>query len=125
MFKHIFELLTLVEINLKIRYRQTVIGFLWVILNPIVLYFVQVYLFSRILNRSDSSYYFYLLSGLLPWFYLSQTAEMGCDYISSNSGLIKNLNIHPFKLIASLAVENYINMLCASIIIFFYIFTNF
>lgn len=115
----------LVEINLKVRYRQTIIGFLWVILNPIVLYIVQSYLFSQILHKSDSSYYFYLLSGLLPWFYLSQTAEMGCNYINSNSGLIKDLRIHPFKLVASLAIENYINMLCASIIIFFFIFINF
>lgn len=112
------ELLILVGANLKVRYRQTAVGFLWVILNPIILFTVQAFLFTRILAHSDSSYYYYLLSGLLPWFYLSQTAQMGCNYIRVNSGLIKNLAIHPFKLIAGLAAENYINLIAASSIIY-------
>lgn len=124
MYKHISELLALVETNLKVRYRQTFVGFVWVILNPIVLYSVQAVLFSQILKKSDSSYYFYLLSGLLPWFFLSQTTQMGCTYIYSNAGLIKNLKIHPFKLIVSLAIENYINLIASSLIIFSFIFAN-
>ena len=115
----------LVEINLKVRYRQTAVGFFWVILNPIILYTVQAALFGQILHRTDPSYYFYLLSGLLPWFYLSQTAQMGCNYINSNANLIKNLKIHPLKLITGLALENYVNLICASLLIYFYIFLTF
>lgn len=121
----ILELSTLVETNLKVRYRQTAIGFIWVILNPIILFSVQAALFAQILKHSDSSFYFYLLSGLLPWFYLSQTAEMGCNYIRANAGLIKNLRIHPFKLVTSLAIENYINMMSASLIIFSFIYLKY
>lgn len=112
------ELLILVGANLKVRYRQTAVGFLWVILNPIILFTVQAVLFTRILANSHSDYYYYLLSGLLPWFYLSQTAQMGCNYLRINSGLVKNLAIHPFKLIAGLAVENYINLIAASSVIY-------
>lgn len=117
MIKHFSDIISLIEINLKIRYRQTFVGFLWVILNPIVLYFVQLALFSIILVRPSENYALYLLSGLLPWFYISQTAEMGCNYINTNSNLIKNLKIHPFKLIVSLSVENFVNMLSASLLI--------
>ncbi len=123
--KTINELLALVRINLKVRYRQTAVGFLWVILNPIILFAAQAIIFARILTRSDSSYYYYLLSGLLPWFYLSQTSQMGCNYIRANSGLVKNLNIHPFKLIAGLAIENFINFLTASLIIYLYLFLRY
>ena len=123
--KAINELLALVGINLKVRYRQTAVGFLWVILNPIILFTVQAVLFTRILAHSDSSYYYYLLTGLLPWFYLSQTAQMGCNYIRVNSGLVKNLRIHPFKLIAGLAIENYINLLAASLIIYVVLFLSY
>lgn len=116
------ELITLVGVNLKVRYRQTTIGFLWVILNPIILFSVQAILFTKILPSADSEYYTYLLTGLLPWFYLSQTAQMGCNYIRVNSGLVKNLAIHPFKLIAGLAAENYINLIAAASIIYLVIF---
>lgn len=121
MTRHLTDIISLLEINLKVRYRQTFIGFLWVVLNPIVLFFVQLALFSIILNRPSEAYPLYLLSGLLPWFYISQTAEMGCNYISTNAGLIKNLKIHPIKLIISLSIENFINMLSASLIIFCFI----
>ena len=123
--KAINELLALVRINLKVRYRQTAVGFLWVILNPIILFTVQAAIFTRILTHSDSSYYYYLLTGLLPWFYLSQTAQMGCNYIRVHSGLVKNLGIHPFKLIASLAIENFINLLAASLIIYVVLFLTY
>ena len=124
MIKAASEILSLIEINLKIRYRQTFLGFLWVLLNPILLYVVQLSLFTFILKKSETGYSLYLLSGLIPWFYISQTAEMGCNYINSNSNLIKNLKIHPFKLTFGLAVENFINMLCASFAICFYLFFN-
>lgn len=119
------ELLSLLLVNLKVRYRHTFIGFLWVIINPITLYFVQAFLFTKILNPGNNQYPIYLLTGLLPWFYISQTAEMGCNYISTNSALIKNLKLHPAKLIASLALENYINFICAFAITFAYNLFNY
>lgn len=120
--KAITELLILIGANLKVRYRQTAVGFLWVILNPIILFTVQAVLFARILGHLDSGYYYYLLTGLLPWFYLSQTAQMGCNYIRINSGLVRNLSIHPLKLIAGLAAENYINLIAASLLIYLALF---
>lgn len=119
------EVLSLLLINLKVRYRQTFIGFFWVIINPITLYFVQAFLFTKILNPGNSQYPMYLLTGLLPWFYISQTAEMGCNYIATNSGLIKNLKLHPAKLIASLALENYINFIFSFAVIFSYSLFNY
>lgn len=119
------EVLNLLLVNLKVRYRQTFIGFFWVIINPITLYFVQAFLFTKILHPENNQYPMYLLTGLLPWFYVTQTAEMGCNYIATNSALIKNLKLHPAKLIASLALENYINFICAFIVILTYNVFNF
>lgn len=112
------DVTSLVEINLKVRYRQTIIGFLWVLSNPILLYFVQAILFGHLLRGTSDNYYFYLFSGLLPWFYISQTAEMGCNLINSHARLIRNVRVHPFKIICALATENFINFICASVIIF-------
>lgn len=115
------DLTALVEINLKVRYRKTLVGFLWVILNPLLLFCVQALLFSRLLNAESSSYLAYLVSGLIPWFFVSQTAEMSCNYLSTNTLLIKNLNLHPLKLIASLAVENFVSYFIVSLLVIFYV----
>lgn len=121
MSKFFSDVFTLVEINLKIRYRQTFIGFLWVIANPILLFFIQNLVLVNVLNEPIKEYSVYLFSGLLPWFYLSHTAQMGCTFLKNNSNLVKNLRIHPFKFITSLAVENLINLFFASTIIFIFL----
>lgn len=108
------RLLSLVKANLKVRYRETWIGFLWVILNPIVIYLAQAVVFGGLLKTASGEYFFYLLSGLFPWFFLSQTAEMSCTYLKSNASLMRNLGLRPWLLITSLVIENYINFLTSS-----------
>lgn len=115
------DLKLLVITNLKIRYRQTFVGLAWVVINPLILYAVQALLFTEILNQDGFEFYTYLLTGLIPWFYISQTAEMGSNHIYNNSGLLKNLRLHPFKLLLSLSIENYINFLIVSTLIFSFI----
>ncbi|MGZ3726167.1 MAG: ABC transporter permease [Pseudobdellovibrio sp.] len=112
------DVLTLVEINLKARYRQTFIGFFWVIANPVLLFFVQYVILSKVLAESPADFALYLFTGLLPWFYLSQTAEMGCTLLYYSANLVKNLKIHPFKLIAGLALENFINLISSALVVF-------
>jgi lipopolysaccharide transport system permease protein len=70
------QLRSLTVANLKIRYRKTWIGFLWVLLNPVILLTVQSFIFLHVLNVSRNHYLLYLISGFLPWIFLSQTWEL-------------------------------------------------
>ncbi len=114
MFKSLFNL---VVINLKVRYRGTLTGFIWVILHPILLFFVQSYIFSNFFGHEISNYSLYLMTGLFPWFFLSQTADMSCNHLKTNSSLIQCLNIKPEILILALVIENYIHFLFAVLIV--------
>lgn len=119
------QLLSLVKVNLKSRYRGTWIGFIWVLLNPILIYIVQAIIFSGLFKNSPKDYLLYLLTGLFPWFFLTQSAEMSCSYLKSNASLIQNLKLSPFFLISSLVIENFLNFIFSSMIVFVGLFIFF
>lgn len=103
------QTLALTEASLKVRYRQTWIGFLWVILNPLVLLGAQGLIFSFIFHISIFDYLFYFASGLLPWFFINQTLEMGTSQLRTHSLSIKAYFVKPSVFTVSLALENLIN----------------
>lgn len=87
---HYFELvreLTLREI--KSRYKQSVLGYAWVILNPFFQMLVMAFVFSKILRfpTIGTPYAIFLYAGLLPWNLFSATL------ISSTNSLVGNASL--------------------------------
>lgn len=103
--------------SLKIRYRKTWAGFLWVILNPIILLGIQTFIFSQILKLPINNYFLYLVCGYLPWVFISQTLEMGTSLLKTSSLPIKAFSIKPFQIITALLFENLLNIYAAVILI--------
>ena len=70
---------TLTFSEMKGRYRNTWAGFIWVIINPILMFSVQALVFKHILRLNMERYYLFLLGGLLPWIFISSTLNMTCN----------------------------------------------
>ncbi len=89
--------LTLREIRGK--YKRTVFGQLWSLANPLALMFVYTLVFAFILRINpepgDPSglniFALWLLCGLLPWMFLSNTINLGITSLVSNSSLIQKV----------------------------------
>lgn len=111
------QTLTLAHASLRVRYRQTWSGFLWVILNPIILLGAQGIIFSSIFNINILKYFFYFASGLLPWFFLSQTLDMGTSLLRSQSSSIKSYFVPPVTFILALCLENFLNFAASTLLI--------
>jgi ABC-type polysaccharide/polyol phosphate export permease len=58
---------------MKFRYRKTFAGFIWVILNPIMMFVVQSLVFKRFLKIEIPDSFVFLLGGLLLWIFITQT----------------------------------------------------
>jgi|GEM_PF-302153 len=110
------QILALAIAGLKVRYRKTWVGFIWVILNPILLLGIQGLVFSHVLKLSVGTYFLYLVSGLLPWIFLSQTLEMGAAQLKNHALPIKSFGIRPFQLSAALTCENLVNFLATQVL---------
>ncbi len=111
------QTLTLAHAGLRVRYRQTWIGFLWVILHPVILLCTQTLVFSYIFKVETFDFMLYFASGLLPWFFISQTLDMGTSQLRVQSLSIKSYFIQPFTFTLSLALENLVNFASSILII--------
>ena len=104
--------------NMKSRYRKTFAGFIWVILNPIMLYGAQSMVFRKFLRLDIPDFFTFLFSGLLPWIFITQTAYMSTPIFVTQGSLLKSMKIHPLVILMSQILDNFINFMVTFIILF-------
>lgn len=90
-YKDLIIELTLREI--KARYKQSFLGFFWVILNPFFQMVILSFVFSKILKMSGLGvpYPIFLYAGLLPWVFLANSLAAAVNSLVSNASLIKQV----------------------------------
>ena len=116
---HYRELLVgMVRKELKIKYKNSVLGFAWSLLNPL-LYLVVFYVaFELILKSSVPSFPIYLLSGLLVWNLFSGGLAAATSSVVGNSGLVKKVSfpreILPLAAVGSILVHFFLQSWCCS-----------
>jgi ABC-type polysaccharide/polyol phosphate export permease len=85
-------LATLTARELKARYRGSLLGFLWSLVNPLLLLAVYTVVFDVVFrNRAGGAqpYAVFLLCGLFPWIWFSSALLDGTVSLSANAGLLR------------------------------------
>jgi ABC-type polysaccharide/polyol phosphate export permease len=77
--------------ELRVRYQRSVMGFLWTLLNPILMMATLTVVFSQILDVRQEGYAIYLFAGMVPWTFLSGSINECAFCIISNEGLIRKI----------------------------------
>lgn len=108
--------------SIRARYRKTLAGFIWVILNPLLQFGVQSLVFRKFLRLEVPDYHLFLLGGLLPWIFISSTISMGTPVFVSYSHLLRSFKISPLVILSSKILDNFINFLVTVLIILIPIF---
>lgn len=83
---------TLVVRELKGRYRGSVLGFFWSLINPIVLLAVYSFVFTYIFKprvEGGQPYPLFLMCGLFPWIWISTSLLEGTQSLLAGAGLIR------------------------------------
>jgi len=101
--------------ELKLRYKRSVLGFLWALLNPALMMVVLTIVFSTILRFGVHHYAIFLLSVLLPWTFFSQSISYGVECIVSNGELIKKVAVPKVVFPVAAVVSNTVNLLLSLI----------
>lgn len=80
----------LVERDIKTRYKQSILGLYWAIVEPLAVAIVFTIVFSTIVRvpTGDTPYVVFLLSGLLPWTFFSNAINSAAASIVRNPSLI-------------------------------------
>lgn len=87
------------------RYAGSAFGIFWTFAQPILVMGIQIFVFTfifavRVGGTEDMprDYVVYMLSGLLPWFYMSDSISRGCNSITGNASLVKQV-IFPIEVL--------------------------
>jgi lipopolysaccharide transport system permease protein len=91
-FRYRSLLATLTTRELKARYRGSALGYLWSLVNPLLLVVVYTIVFSTVFDPRDpavSPYSLFLVTGLFPWIWFQSSWLEGTSALTANSGLIR------------------------------------
>jgi lipopolysaccharide transport system permease protein len=93
MWKCRYFWMSLVKIDLRARYRRSLLGVGWSLLRPIAMTVILCVVFRRLFHRADVwSYAPYLLSGLACWDYITTATRQGCQCFFQGESYIRQ---HP------------------------------
>lgn len=112
----------LVKTDFKLRYQGSVIGYLWSILKPLLLFVILYVVFVRVMKFGANVPHFAvgLLLAITLWNFFGEAAGMGMQAIVSHGDLLRKLNFSKSIIIASVICNALINLLItlAVVIIF-------
>lgn len=75
--------------DLKLRYKRSVIGILWSLVNPLVQILIFTFLFSRVLPLNIPNYTVFVFSGVLAWTWFQTSLSMASGAIVDNRELVR------------------------------------
>jgi lipopolysaccharide transport system permease protein len=104
-------IIELVKREVKLRYRGTWLGFLWSLLNPLIMTVVYTVVFSKFFRVDVPYYSVFLFCALLPWNWFSEAVVSGTECFVSHPMFIRDAifpsGILPVTTIAS-SMMNYV-----------------
>ena len=115
-FRHRGLLAALTLRELKARYRGSILGFFWSLVQPLLLLAVYTFVFSVVFQPRTAGadpYALFLVCGLFPWIWLSTALVEGTTSLVASAGLIRRA-VFPAELLPIVPVlANLVHLLLA------------
>jgi len=106
------ELLTqLVSRNIKTRYKRSVLGIAWTMINPLMMMAVLAVVFSRVFSVTIEHYTVYLLASLTIWTFFSQTSSGIMTELIWGGKLLSKIYVPPSVFAISALGTSLVNLL--------------
>lgn len=90
-FRELFR--QLVQRNLKVRYQRSGLGFLWLLVNPLMTVAILVLVFGHIVALPIENYWAFLISGYFAWVFLLHTVSSSTFVIPDHASMAKSVAV--------------------------------
>lgn len=100
----------LVARDIKVRYRRSVLGLLWTVLNPLLMMIVITVVFSTLFKQNIENFPIYYLSGSLIFSFNSETTSNALYAIIGNSALMKKVYVPKYLFPMAKTVSGLVNL---------------
>lgn len=128
-FRQLFELCSshavlwqLVRQHLILRYRRTALGYLWTLINPLMMMTVTAVVFSTLFKADLKTYAVFLFAGMIPWNCFSGIVTQSGAAFINNESLIKKIYlpklIFPLSVALGVLIDSCLSFIALFLIIF-------
>lgn len=111
LFKYKDLLHQLVLKDVKLKYRRSYLGYVWSILNPLLMMIVLVIVFSNLFRFDIPNFAVYLLSGQVIFSFVSEATSLSASSITSNAGLLKKTYVPKYIFTISRVTSSLVNLM--------------
>jgi lipopolysaccharide transport system permease protein len=105
--------------DIKIRYKQSVVGAAWAVIQPLFTMLIFTFLFGNIAKMDSEGipYPIYVYTGLVLWTYFSNSVNHGANSLIANSALVTKVYFPRALIPLSSCVSGLLDLAIASIIL--------
>ena len=112
-YRHLVGLL--VSRDLKVRYKRSVLGYLWVVLNPLLTMATLAVVFGGLFVSQQKHVITYILTGILLWNLFSQGTVAAMASMQQNSGILRRVYVPPITFVVSAVTSALVNLLFSAV----------
>ena len=117
-YKNQFLFEELVKRDFTKKYKRTILGMAWSVLNPLLTLLIMWLVMSKFFGSNMAHYLIYLFAGNLVFSYFSDATNLGMNSLLSNAAIFTKVNVPKYMFLLSANVSSLINF-GLTLIIFF------
>lgn len=112
----------LVKTDFKLRYQGSVIGYIWSVLKPLMLFAVMYVVFIYFLRFGQDVPHFAvaLLLGTVLWSFFTETTNLGMASIVNRGDLLRKLSFPTHIVVIAVSINALINLVISLVIVFIF-----
>lgn len=116
----------LTKTDFKLRYQGSVLGYLWALLRPLMMFAILYVVFAKLLRfGSDIPHYpVYLLCGTTMWSFFTECTSQGIQAMVARGDLIRKISFPKYIVVVSSTLTAVINMLINLVVVIIFALIN-
>lgn len=116
----------LTKTDFKLRYQGSVLGYLWALLRPLMMFAILYLVFAKLLKLGNDipHYPVYLLTGTTMWSFFTECTSQGIQAMVNRGDLIRKICFPKYIVVVSATLTAVINMLINLVVIIIFAFIN-
>ena len=111
LYNYKYLILVLIERDIKKKYRRSILGVLWSLLNPLMMMSITAMVFSTLFRFNIPNYVLYLLVGQVVFTFYVESTNFALGSIMENGSLIKKVSVPKYLFPMSRVLSSCVNLL--------------
>lgn len=111
----------LVRQQLILRYRRTALGYLWTLINPLLMMSVTAIVFATLFKVELKTFAIFLFAGMIPWNFFNSAVVQSSTAFISNESLIKKIYLpkllFPLSVSLGILIDSFLSFIALFLII--------